>query len=239
MLISYPTGAGGRTVTNCLTFSDHATMHTGDATNPTWDMERKWRHVRSEFTRSILLKQWNDLGMNGSDLIGQVMQAGMLRFVEPATLSAHYQQLHWNPLFVDLSHGDRDFMMSCHTRAELRMHQQHWTNSRTIRCVNGDAVINALRGDELPRGLTAQQLRQLVRHEDDTCDRQFTFDMTRLLDTDRFMVGMRTLYQQMGYDDWSRCEHHCERFHSTWLALQQKLTNRRRRDHADDTETTR
>ena len=222
VLISFPGGGGGKTVANCLAISDHSTLWHAEGGIST--REAKHDYLRRRFQLSVQEKRWADLGQRGSSMIGQPFNDNLLRFVGHDTLASYYSDLDWHPRFCEVTHGDLDFHMPCHSRSDFDMHHANWHRSRTVRCVNADQVINELRPDWRGDAVTAQGLTDMIRHEDQLIQADHSFDLTSMLDETQFAAHMRQLYEALGYNDWEQCEQMCRQYHHMWLQAHRKHT---------------
>ena len=225
VLICFPKGGGGKVVANVLGMSSHSMLQKHESV--VWSTEQKWQFLKKEFQRALLDRQWRDLDMQNSEFVGHSIDESLYIFISPHTSEHFYPRFHWQEQFVALTHSDRDFVIITHNAHDLQIHRRYWTQSRTIRCINSDSVINLepfQQGRRLqaghayrPRNLSVDLLTELIQYEDRMIQADFYFDMQTVFQGDLFLAEVQRLYHHQGYTDFAQCEPYIKKFQTMWV----------------------
>lgn len=209
ILLSYPDGSRGKVVAVALGLSQHCLLQTAESQG--WSREQKWQFLRRRLMQAIQTGRYSDFDLKNSQFVGTVFASSLYGLGGLTAWHQHYQQLPFNPAFVEITHREQDFVVGSHNSEELQLHTSHWRQARTVRCTHGDALFYAR-----PPGLSADLFSSVVQWEDRNIQSDHSFDLRTVWHEGDFIDAVRDLYEQFAYQDFDLCRPYLEQFRTMW-----------------------
>jgi hypothetical protein len=214
--VSYPKGAGGKFLLNCMGLSDSMVLQ---------DQELAKKQIKGEFApeekfQFLMTKiqetghHWRDLDLGCSQLFSDIDYQKIWYDIRAFSMTPVIDYLSKNQLY---------FGLVSHSLGALKNQLGIWTNARVLLLNNTEKFLTATRPGALPKKkLSADIVQEIKRHDDD-----FVFEVSKkhdvyhwdcdwFLDENNCVENIKSLYDHYGLDTFNEC--HVRLFYRSWFA---------------------